>query len=333
MKLYHVSMDIDVRHLRLVVELQATGSVTAAAGRLGVTQSAVSHQLRELGNRMGCEICSRVGRRLVLSPAGLRLLRAAESVLPELERTTEDVGRIRSGQMGLLRICAQCHTGYHWLPPLLRRFQVQHPGIEVEVAVQHTSDPVGALLGGSLDLALVTDRVDDERLEVRPLLTDEHVALVAPGHPWASLAFVTPEQLGRETLLLYSSSPADSFTVRRILAPAGVRPARIRFVQLTEAILAMVRADLGVSVMPRWSVQPALDRGDVRAVRITSRGVHRQWSAVTRRHPGEPQYLQDFLKLMPKATSGLRERNRPLRQRQTSRRCRVGPAGGGRQLV
>ena len=291
--------DIDSRHLRLVSELIAAGSATAAARRLGVTQSAISHQLRELEGRLGCPVCSRVGKRLVLTAAGTRLMQASEVVLPELQRAAADVKRMRDGQTGLLRICAQCHTGYHWLPPLLRRFRSRHPAIELEVAVQHTNDPVDALLRGALDLALVTGPVSDRRLSVTPLFTDEHVAIVAPQHAWAAQKFVTPEQLGSENLLLYSSSPADSFTVRRILKPAGVQPARVRFVQLTEAIVEMIRADLGVSVMPKWAIEPALARGDVRAVRITPTGVHRQWSAVTLRGANEVPYVREFVELMP----------------------------------
>ncbi len=298
--------DLDIRHLRLVSELLTTGSATAAARRLGVTQSAVSHQLRELESRLGCPVCSRVGKRLVLTAAGARLLQAAQMILPELDRAAEDVRRMRDGRTGLLRICAQCHTGYHWLPPLLRSFQTRHPAIELEVAVQHTNDPIDALLRGALDLALVTDHVDDRRLNVRPLLRDEHVAVVSVGHSWTSQKFVTPEQLGTETLLLYSPSPAESFTVRRILNPAGVQPTRVRFVQLTEAIIEMIKADLGVSVMPKWAIQPALTRGDVRAIRITPTGVHRQWSAVTLRDLNEPRYLLEFLKLLPKAIGAAR---------------------------
>jgi LysR family transcriptional regulator for metE and metH len=302
----HATKDVDIRHLRLICELLTTGSATAAARRLGVTQSAVSHQLRELESRVGCPVCLRVGKRLVLTPAGTRLVQAAQSILPELDRAAEEVRRLRDGRTGLLRVCAQCHTGYHWLPPLLRSFRARHPAVELEVAVQHTDDPIEALLRGALDVALVTDHVRDKRLTVRPLLKDEHVAIVAPGHSWTSQEFVTPQQLGSETLLLYSPSPTESFTVRRILNPAGVQPARVRFVQLTEAIIELVRADLGVSVMPKWAIEPAITRGDVRAIRITPTGVHRQWSAVTLRDVNEPRYLLEFLKLLPRAIDAAR---------------------------
>lgn len=307
-----VMSGLDIRHLRLVSELYATGSATRAAGRLGVTQSAVSHQLRELETRLKAPVCVRAGKRLVLTPAGQRLLAAAQIVLGELQAAGQDIERLHDGRTGILRICAQCHTGYHWLPPLLKTFRARHPGIDVDVAVQHTDRPVEALLDGALDVAILTDAVRDKRLRLHPLPFDEHAAIVAPGHPWAAKPFVTPEELGQENLLLYARSPADSFTVSSILKPAGVRPRHARFVQLTEAILEMVKAGLGVSVLPTWSVRSALAAGQIRAVRITRAGVHRPWTAATLQGVAEPAHVADFLSLVHKAIG---ERSRSPRSR------------------
>jgi LysR family transcriptional regulator, regulator for metE and metH len=296
--------DLDVRHLRLITELHATGSVTRAAGQLGITQSAVSHQLRELETRIETPVCVRAGKRLVLTPAGQRLLQAARTVLAELDVASQEIARLHDGRAGVLRVCAQCHTGYHWLPPLLRTFRERHPAVDVDVAVQHSEQPVDALLSGALDVALLTDAVRDRRLRLRPLPFDEHAAIVAPDHPWTKKRFVTPEQLGRENLLLYSRSPADSFTVSRILRPAGVRPGRVRFVQLTEAILEMVKAGLGVSVLPTWAVRPQLSSGEIQAVRITRAGVRRQWTGATLQGIAEPRYVTDFLDLVHATIGG-----------------------------
>ncbi|HJR61122.1 MAG TPA: LysR family transcriptional regulator [Vicinamibacterales bacterium] len=296
---------LSIRHLQLITTLHETGTATAAAARLGVTQSAVSHQLREIEARLNAPVCVRAGRRLILTPAGMRLLETARVVMAELERTARDVRRLADGHAGTLRITAQCHTGYHWLPPLLRTFRARYPGVDVEVAVEHTRHPVEALLQGSLDVALVTDTVRDKRLRVRRLAADEHVAIVSRTHPWTKKSFITPAELGSEDLLLYSASPAESFTVRRILAPAGVRPARVRFVQLTEALVEMVKAGLGVSVLPMWAVRPAVTRGDIRTVRITRRGIQREWSAVTLKNANEPLYLSEFIALVHKTIGGL----------------------------
>ena len=298
-------MAVEVRHLRLIQELHATGSATNAAARLGVTQSAVSHQLRELEVRLNTPVCIRAGKRLVLTPAGHRLLQTADHVLAELAQVMSDVSRLRGGHAGTLRVCAACHTSYQWLPPLLRTFEARHPHVEIDVSVQHTSDPIAALIGGTLDIGLVTDTVHDRRLRVRRLGADEHVAIVPPKHPLAGKPFITPSELGEQDLLLYSASAEESFTVRRILRPAGVRPARIRFVQLTEAIVEMVKAGLGVSVLPSWSVQSAIASRKVRAVRITRDGIRREWKAVSLRTPGEAAYVKDFIDLVGEAIAGL----------------------------
>lgn len=298
-------MYLDVRDLRLIQELHAAGSATAAAASLGVTQSAVSHQLRELEARLQTPMCVRAGKRLVLTTAGHRLRQTAERVLPELRQAIEEVSGLRDGQAGTLRICAECHTSYQWLPPLLRTFQTRHPRVDIDISVQHTRDPVAGLLDGSLDVALVTGTVHDRRLRVRRMGADEHVAIVGLKHPLALKPFLTPAELGAQDLLLYSASADESFTVQRILRPAGVRPVRIRFVQLTEAIVEMVRAGLGVSVLPSWSVRSAIGSRKVRAVRITREGIRREWKAVRLRRPDEPAYVGDFLDLVEEALADL----------------------------
>jgi LysR family transcriptional regulator for metE and metH len=135
-------------------------------------------------------------------------------------------------------------------------------------------------------------------VRVRPLFEDEHAAIVAPDHPFAARPFVRPEDFTGERLLLYAGSTEDSFTVQRILRPAGVEPERISFVMLTEAILAMVRAGLGISVMQTWAVEPALRSGDVRAISITPAGIQRRWSAATLRAAPASPYVEAFIELL-----------------------------------
>jgi LysR family transcriptional regulator for metE and metH len=244
------------------------------------------------------------------------VLSTARRVLDEVAATEEDVRRIGRRGAGVLRVCTQCNTGYHWLPPLVEAFRGKYPEVEVAIAVECTTRPLEALLEGRLDLAIVTQDVRHRQLRVRPLFQDEHAAIVAPDHPFAARPFVRPEDFAGERLLLYSGSAGDSFTVQRILRPAGVEPERISFVMLTEAILEMVKARLGISVMQTWTIEPALRAGDVRAVPITAGGIHRRWSAVTLRAAGAAPHLDAFTDLL--AARAMPARRRPLR-RQTKR--------------
>jgi len=303
-------MDIDTRHLRMVAAIAASGSVTQAAGELHLTQSAVSHQLRGIEDRLGTPLFRRLGKRMVVTAAGERVLATAHRVLHELESTEEDVRRLGSGDAGVLRVCAQCNTGYHWLPPLVDVFRRKHPAIDVSLVVECTSRPVEALLDGRLDIAIVTESIRHEHVRLRPLFEDEQAAIVAPDHPFARRAFVDPADLAAERLLLYSSSPADSFTIQKILRPAGVTARRVQFVMLTEAMLEMVKARLGVAVMQTWAIEPALRAGDVRAIPITAGGVHREWSAATLMELGKVPYVDGFIDLL--AARGMPAQQRPL---------------------
>jgi LysR family transcriptional regulator for metE and metH len=287
--------DIELRHLRMVTALEVSGTLTRAAEALYVTPSALSHQLRDVEERLGTALYLRVGKRLVLTPAGERVLAMAHRVLEEVSATEALVRQLSTEQDAVIRVCAQCNTGYHWLPAVVQTFRRTHPRVHVALSVEHTARPLDALLDGRLDLAIVTEPVAHAACIVRPLFEDEHAAVVAPDHPFASRAFVRPEDFAGERLLLYSSSPEESFTVQKILKPARVEPLSVSFVMLTEALLEMVKARLGVSVMQTWAIAPALRAGEVRAVPITPGGIHRRWFAVTLKAAGRRPHVEAFV--------------------------------------
>jgi LysR family transcriptional regulator for metE and metH len=140
--------------------------------------------------------------------------------------------------------------------------------------------------------------VNDKRLSATPLFEDELVAVVAPTHPFAKRSHVEAVDFAEEHLIIYTADRSDSYTFRRILSPAGVEPARVSQVPLTEAILELVKAGLGISVMARWAIEPAIKAGSVQAVRISKRGVFRPWSAVSLRDRAEPKWQKEFVALL-----------------------------------
>jgi LysR family transcriptional regulator for metE and metH len=172
--------------------------------------------------------------------------------------------------------------------------------VDVQIRVSATERPIEALLEGQIDLAIVTSEVDDQRIVVSPLFQDELVVVVAPTHPFARRTFVDPDDLADEHLIVYTIDRATSFIFSRVLGPAGVEPARVSQVPLTEAILELVKAGLGISVMARWAIEPAIRSAAVRGLRITRRGVHRAWSAVALRDRVEPKWQREFIALLSK---------------------------------
>src|SRR6185436_16850133 len=291
---------LESQHLRLIAEVARAESVTRAADRLNVTQSAVSHQLRELENRLGTPIFVRSGRRMLPTPAGRVIVEAADEVLASLGRVEARVEQLARNAAGGLRVCTHCYTGYSWLPAIVEGLRRRYPAFALHIAPEYTLDPITALLDSRIDLAIMNDELDDRRLRQQELFDDEHVAVVPASHRWASRAFVTPEEIASEPLYLYSRAIENSFIVKKVLRPAGLEPAHVTYLQLPEGIIEMVKAGMGATVLPKWSIGNSLASGDIKAIRITKAGVFRKWYAVTLSSSPLTPFMEEFIRLLIK---------------------------------
>ena len=292
-------MDLEVRHLRLVSAVAELGSLTRAGDRLHLTQSALSHQLRDIESRLGAALFLRVGKRLVLTPAGERLLATARDVLDRLDRTEQDIHQMGKARAGMLRLTTECYTCYHWLPPLLVRYRKRFPQVEVRIDVGATGRPLEMLLAGKLDLAIMSTPVRDRRLVSRPVFDDELVVVAARDHRFAKQTHVRLSDLRDETLYVYPPKE-ESRVLQEVLVPSGHVPARVEEVMLTESIAELVKAGLGVSILARWAVQPLVDAGSIVIRPLTARGLRRQWRAVMLKDLAGADYIGEFIELLGK---------------------------------
>ena len=289
---------LEVRHLKLVETVAKEGGLTKAANRLHVTQSALSHQLRDIEDKLGTSLFLRLNKKMLLTQAGERLLSAAPAVLEELKRAEEDIRQIALHREGIIRISTECYTCYHWLPPVLKPFNREFPRVEVRIVAEATRRPIEALLDGRLDVAITSNITRNRKLELKPLFKDEMVVIVSPDHSFASRPYVVPKDFAAEHLLVYALPKEDLTIFQKVLAPAGISPKHVSRVELTEAIIEMVKAGLGIGVMARWAVMSQLETGALRAVRLTAKGLHRQWSAAIIRQKSKPPYLLRFIELL-----------------------------------
>ena len=292
-----LAMDLEIRHLQLVRAVAQRGTLTSAGLVLHLTQSALSHQLLDIESRLGTALFLRVGKRLALTPAGERLLASANEVLATIVQTEDAIRQLAGDSRGVLRITTECYTCYHWLPPVLKQYRRTHPRVDVRIDVTATNAPIDALLEGRLDLAVVSDRVLDRRVVTRPLFDDELVVVMTPGHPLAAKAFIEARDFAGETLLSYASKE-ESTVYQRLLLPAGVTPANLLQVQLTEAIIEMAKAGLGLGVLARWAVEPEVRAGRLQARPLTRHGFKRTWSAATLKDLAHVPYVSAFTDLL-----------------------------------
>jgi LysR family transcriptional regulator for metE and metH len=297
MKTLEAFVDLEVRHLLLVSAVAEHRTLTKAGEALHLTQSALSHQLRDIETRLGTRLFHRLNRRMIPTPAGEQLVKSAHAVLAEL-RTTEDAIRSGLGARPIpLRLSTECYTCYHWLPAVLRPFRERFPQIEVRIDAGSTTNPLAALLEGRLDVAIMSSAVKDVRLVTRLLFEDEQVAIVAPEHPLADRPFLRLQDFRKQRLISYSTRDESHFATR-VLQPAGALPASIEPVQLTEAMIELVKAGHGIAVLARWAVEPHVRSGSLRALRITAEGYRKVWHAVMPKHLASADYLDAFLRLL-----------------------------------
>ena len=300
---------LEVRHLLLVQSVAETGSLTKASAQLNLTQSALSHQLLDLEERLGTKLFHRISKRMILTPAGERVLTSATRIIEDLLHAEEEVRLLVEEKRGLLRLTTECYTCYHWLPPLLQRFQRKHAGVDVRIAVEATKRPAEALIEGSIDLAIVSTEFDDRRLRLTPLFEDEMLVVMNPDHPLAGRDSISARELAAQTLLTYYG-PEQSTAYQRVLRPAGLEPKQWMQVPLTEAMVELARGGIGVAVLARWSVWPQLDAGVVVGVPLTRRGLYRQWKAAVLQSDQVPAYIDEFIDML--AAQPPKSRNVPL---------------------
>jgi LysR family transcriptional regulator for metE and metH len=292
-------MNLEIRHLKLVTAVAETGSITRAGNLLHLTQSALSHQLRDAEEQLGARLFERKNGRMMLTSAGDRFLLTARAVLEELAHAESDIQKNGSATdaKGLIRISTQCHTTYHWFPPRLIFFQKKFPGVEVQLVIEATNNPFEALLEGKLDLALICEPIRNRKIRYTPLFEDDVVIVVPPKHRLAAKNCATPEDFAVENILVYPPK-ADSTLLTKILEPAGIRPRKIQEVMLTEVILEMVMGGLGIAALPRWAVGPQLASGALIGVPLQPPGYRWQWSVAQLRDNHAPAYVQEFIRLL-----------------------------------
>ena len=292
---------LEVRHLRLIAAVVDQGNLTNASQRLHLTQSALSHQLIELEQRIGTPLFHRTGKRMSLTEAGQRVLATARRVLEEISETEQELRLFATDRRGTIRLTTQCYTVYHWLPAVMKKFAVQYPGVQIRIEVDATEAPFEALLDGRLDVAFVTADKADRTIELEPLFEDELKLIVAPDHPFRGRAYVTAADIASETLLTYSELRGN-LVCDRLLTPAGLAPKKHLQVRLTEAIIELVKAGMGIAVLAQWAAAPYVASGTVAAVPITRHGFSRQWKAAYLQNRPMPSYVRSFIDMV--ATEG-----------------------------
>jgi molybdate transport repressor ModE-like protein len=261
----------DATRLRLLVEIDRRGSVSAAARAIGVGQSTASEHLRVLETAAGQRLVERNGRGSRLTEAGRVLASSASQALATLAAGEEEVQALAGLHGGTIHIGASTTPGVYLLPDTLGCFGRDHPNVVVEVEIAATGEIIDRLLAGRIQLALVGETQADERVSLEPFLTDEIVGIAKPGLLRTQNSAVKPAALRAHTLLVRAPNSSTQQVADRELARAGIHFERTWELDSSEAIKRAAREGLGVAFLSRYAVAEEIERGEVEGFRLAAR--------------------------------------------------------------
>ena len=290
-------MHIEFRHLRTIKAIHDYGGVARAADQLNITQSALSHQIKALEDQAGVELFVRRSKPMKLSAAGMRLLRLAHQVLPQVEALAAEFQGLRDGSSGRMHIAIECHACFEWLFPVLEAFRKTWPDVDVDIRPGLAFDALPALDKEEVDLVVSSDPEDLPGTTFTELFDYKAVFVAAASHPLAQKPFVEAEDFRNQTLITYPVDRSRLDVFSQLLMPAKVEPASVRQVELTAVILLLVASNRGVSVLPDWVVREVKYSSDYVTRPLTKDGVTRRLYAATRSADTEKPFVADLIRL------------------------------------
>lgn len=240
---------MEIRQLKAFLVIAETQTFTAGARRLGITQAAISMQIRQLEDELGIQLFTRTPRRVIITEAGEKLLDRARRILNDHDGAVAEIAEIAGGQFGRLRIGTASGTfAMNQLPAIILQLQKSRPYADITVHSGTSLELVDRILNGEVDIAFVSLPVENLNIATETVFTDELVAIAHPKHPLANERQITATALANEDLILGEQGGNTRRMIDEFFANANVRPHIVMELARQEAINEMVENDLGVGL-------------------------------------------------------------------------------------
>jgi LysR family transcriptional regulator for metE and metH len=288
---------IDLRHLRSLQAIADAKTLAAAADRVHLTQSALSHQIRALETHYDIALFERTRQGMRFTAAGDRLLQLAREVAVLVGDAERDLQRLSNDTRGELRIALECHTCFDWLMPVMDEFRRRWGEVEVDLVSGFHAEPLSLIGEGKADLVIGSKPAAHRGLRVLPLFRFEILAVLANDHRLAAKRRVEAADLVGETLITYPVPEPRIDLIREVLAPAGIHLER-RTAELTIAIMQLVASRRGIAALPNWGVTSYVEHEYVVAKRIGRDGLWSELHAIAPEALAKKPWLVDFVAIV-----------------------------------
>ena len=286
---------LDIRHLEMISALADNPRVTDAAEVLRITPSALSHRIREVERRLEVPLFLRVNKRLRPTPAADYLAQVAKRMLADLSRAEEDVRKMAMGVRHVVRLAVESYSAYHWLPAFLRYLRDAEPDIGIEVVAAASREPLASLHERTVDLIVISGEFSRAGIDCELLFEDPLKFVMPPDHRLAGREYIEGPDIVGEDFITYTRVPEPDREYARLFRPSNSYPNWTETVEVPEAIVEMVAAGLGTSVLAGWAVAESINSGRIVAASVGREGIEIPWYAATRSGMAEEETFNNRL--------------------------------------
>lgn len=286
---------MEIKYFKLIKIIVEEGNLANSTRRLFLTQSALSHQLKELELQLGFKVFHRKRSNWELTEEGSELYRIGNMVLDNIEKGLQNIKKIQSGSTGIIKVSTECYSFYHGFPKFIQKMGVLYPEINVSLALESTHRPIDKLLSNDIDIAIVTSKPTEESLYALPFFEDEIYAVLHKENFLNAEKTISPSHF-KNTHLIIHSYPLETVSVYQdFLAPHNVHPSCISAIPLTQVALEMIDTNLGVMCMPKWALKSFHLPENIVFKKLGEKGLKRTHYLVVRKKDKEKKYINDFI--------------------------------------
>ncbi|WP_299119181.1 LysR family transcriptional regulator [uncultured Tenacibaculum sp.] len=286
---------MEIKYFRLIKTIVEEGSIANSANKLFLTQSALSHQLRELEERLGFKVFLRSRNRWKLTDEGAELYKLGNEILESIENGFRNIEQLRMGSVGTIKMSTECYSFYQGLPVFVQKMGLLYPEITIDLILEATHQPISKILSNEIDIAIVTSKPENDTLSSIEVYEDEVFAIMHKENPFSKKDYLDVNDFTNLHLIIHSF-PLETVSVyERFLKPNKIIPQKISAIPLTEVALEMVNANMGIICMPQWAVKSFKISDNLVFKRISKNGLKRKHYLVFRTADTSKKFIHDFI--------------------------------------
>jgi len=286
---------MEIKYFKLIKTIAEEGNLANSSSKLFLTQSALSHQLKELELQLGFKVFYRSRNKWELTEEGSELYRTANKVIESIEKGFENIKDIQAKSTGVIKVSAECYSFYQGFPSFIQQMGRLYPEINIDLILESTHQPINKLLLKEIDFAIVTAKPQSKDLLSVSFFEDEIFAIMHQENALNSKQYIDAQDFKEEHLIIHSY-PLETVSVyEQLLKPNKVSPLKISAVPLTQVTLEMIDSNLGITCMPKWALKSFKLSENLVFKPIGRQGLKRQHYLVIRKQDETKKHINDFI--------------------------------------